>query len=82
MITILPEWKSRPDSVLYSWAGAKSAFSGKSWIASTNVDDFLRNRGELATISAVLNHVRFNRLVQLKRGYAKGRGYVSRLDQG
>lgn len=54
IITIRPEWKSRPDSVLYNCAGARSAFSGKSWIASTNVDDLRRNWGELATISAVL----------------------------
>lgn len=57
MITIRPEWKSRPDSVLYNWAGARSAFSGRSWIASTNVDDFRRKRGELATMSAVLDDV-------------------------
>lgn len=43
IITIRPEWKSRPDSVLYSWAGARSAFSGRSWIASTKIEDFRRN---------------------------------------
>lgn len=58
MMTIRPEWNSLPDSVLYSWAGASSTFSGRSWIASTKVLDFLRNRGELATTSAVLYVVR------------------------
>lgn len=53
-IAIRPEWNRRPDSVLYSWAGASSPVAGKSWIASTKVLDFRLNRGELAATSAVL----------------------------
>ena len=56
-IAILPEWNRRPDSVLYSCAGAISSRWGKSWIASIKVLDFRRNRGELAATSAVLEEV-------------------------
>lgn len=53
-MAIRPEWNRRPDSVLYSWAGASSPVAGKSWIASTKVLDFRLNRGEFAATSAVL----------------------------
>lgn len=56
-IAILPEWNRRPDSVLYSCAGAISTRWGKSWMASTKVLDFRRKRGELAATSAVLGEV-------------------------
>lgn len=56
-IAILPEWNRRPDSVLYSCAGAISTRWGKSWMASTKVLDFRRKRGELAATSAVLRAV-------------------------
>jgi hypothetical protein len=55
-MAIRPEWKSRPDIVLYSWAGAiGDAFSsGTSWTPSMKVEDLLRYLGEFAAISAVL----------------------------
>ena len=56
-ITILPEWNSLPDMVLYNWAGAmrEEFSSGTSWTASMKVDDLRRYLGELAAISAVLS---------------------------
>lgn len=53
-IVIRPEWKSRPDMVLYSWAGAMSLSSDTSWILSMKVELLRRYRGALAAISAVL----------------------------
>lgn len=55
-ITILPEWKSRPDIVLYNCAGAIGEFfsSGRSWTPSMKVDERRRYLGEFAAISAVL----------------------------
>lgn len=39
-MAILPEWKSRPDSVLYNWAGALTAFlTSVSCTPSMNVED-------------------------------------------
>lgn len=37
-MAILPEWNSRPDMVLYSWAGAMSEPSETSWMASMKVE--------------------------------------------
>jgi hypothetical protein len=54
-IAILPEWNSRPDMVLYSWAGAKLPWSsGTSCIPSMKVELLRRYRGALTAISAVL----------------------------
>lgn len=53
-MAIRPEWKRRPDMVLYSWAGAISWSSGTSWMPSMNVELLRRYRGAFAAISAVL----------------------------
>lgn len=70
MMAILPEWKSRPDSVLYSWAGASSTRSGRSCIASTNVLDLRRNRGDAAATSAVLRVIWYQPPGMCMRGTA------------
>jgi hypothetical protein len=55
-MAILPEWNSRPDIVLYNWAGAigEAVSFGTSWTPSMKVDERRRYLGELAAISAVL----------------------------
>lgn len=54
-MAILPEWKSLPDMVLYSWAGAMlPAWSETSWMPSMKVELLRRYRGALIASSGVL----------------------------